>query len=143
MHQTFSGGNGSNNDRYTFRYDLLFQKDMCRTATPFFDGIGRRLSSKEAGKQQQQPSVPSNFTGNNPLYSSRSDILKFSSQFESGNLDLAIKVEGSVDEYDLFMRVDSNTRGHFQWYYFSIEGGVKGSTVKLNICNFYKKKSLY
>ena len=45
--------------------------------------------------------------------------LKFNSDFESGNLDCAIKV--SDKEYDLFMRVDSNTKGHTNWYYFEVE----------------------
>ena len=36
--------------------------------------------------------------------------LKFESNFESGNLDMVIKK--SKSEYDLYMRVDTNTRGH-------------------------------
>ena len=36
--------------------------------------------------------------------------LIFDSHFESGNLDCVVKV--SDNEYDLFMRVDSNTKGH-------------------------------
>jgi len=34
----------------------------------------------------------------------------FESNFESGNLDMAVKVD--KNEFDLYMRVDSNTRGH-------------------------------
>ena len=41
---------------------------------------------------------------------------KFNSYFESGNLDFVEKVN---KEYNLYLRCDSNTRGHTQWYYFS------------------------
>jgi len=36
--------------------------------------------------------------------------LIFDSLFECGNLDMAFQVKDQ--EYDLYMRVDSNTRGH-------------------------------
>jgi hypothetical protein len=36
--------------------------------------------------------------------------LIFDSDFESGNLDMVIKT--AEKEYDLYMRVDTNTRGH-------------------------------
>ena len=41
--------------------------------------------------------------------SSRSPYI-FDSNFESGNLDMAVQV--GPKEFDLYMRVDSNTRGH-------------------------------
>lgn len=66
---------------------------------------------------------------------SNSSII-FDSDFESGNLDIVI--ETAHYEYDLFMRVDSNTRGHFSWYYFKIKNIPKGEKIKLNICNFTK-----
>jgi cytosolic carboxypeptidase protein 2/3 len=44
--------------------------------------------------------------------------LIFDSNFESGNLDTVIKKKDL--EYDLFMGVDTNTRGHHQWFYFSV-----------------------
>lgn len=40
------------------------------------------------------------------------------------------------------MRVDTNTRGHRQWFYFSIRSKQK-RTVKLNIYRFWKFYSLY
>lgn len=47
--------------------------------------------------------------------------LKFDSDFESGNLDLAaLTFADRDDEYDLILRLDSNCRGHQQWYYFSV-----------------------
>lgn len=45
----------------------------------------------------------------------------FNGAFESGNLDCVIKVQPR--EFDLFLRVDSNTRGHMGWFFFSIRNG--------------------
>ena len=40
------------------------------------------------------------------------------------------------------MRVDTNTRGHIQWFNFSVKNnGMK--KIKLNIVNFRKFKTLY
>jgi hypothetical protein len=41
------------------------------------------------------------------------------------------------------MRVDSNTRGHLQWYNFKVKNMKKGNIYTFNICNFSKGKSLY
>jgi len=64
----------------------------------------------------------------------------FDSYFESGNLDIAVKV--NEYEYDLYMRADSNTRGHHQWFYFSVQARKEG-IVRFNILNFTKRSSLY
>eukprot|EP01022_Parablepharisma_sp_SALTPOND_P012542 TRINITY_DN1617_c0_g1_i1.p1 TRINITY_DN1617_c0_g1~~TRINITY_DN1617_c0_g1_i1.p1 ORF type:complete len:972 (+),score=111.72 TRINITY_DN1617_c0_g1_i1:10640-13555(+) len=66
--------------------------------------------------------------------------LEFDSEFEQGNLDLVLKQK--TGEYDLFMRTDSNTRGHHQWFYFSVKNKQPG-TYKFNILNFTKSDSLY
>ena len=60
--------------------------------------------------------------------------LQFNSDFESGNLDAA--VQRSDNEFDLFMRVDSNTRGHTNWFHFQISNQEFVGTVKFSICNF-------
>lgn len=39
------------------------------------------------------------------------------------------------------MRIDSNTRGHTQWFNFTIKNGNK-KRIKINICNFRKEKTL-
>lgn len=44
--------------------------------------------------------------------------LRFDSDFECGNLDVGVM--RSENEYDLFMRADTNTRGHTNWFYFSV-----------------------
>lgn len=40
------------------------------------------------------------------------------------------------------MRVDTNTNGHRQWFYFSVKNLLPG-TVKFNIYRFKKKYSLF
>lgn len=65
---------------------------------------------------------------------------KFNSSFESGNLDAAILVK--PDEVDCFIRSDTNTRGHSNWFYFSVESKNPGK-LRINICNITKYASLY
>ena len=65
----------------------------------------------------------------------------FSSGFEGGNLDCAVKV-GSA-EFDLFLRVDSNSLGHSGWFYFSVKNGSRTGTVRFNLCNLRKRPRLY
>ena len=45
--------------------------------------------------------------------------LVFESRFESGNLNLAVKV--NENEYNLILQNDINTKGHTQWYYFKVK----------------------
>lgn len=40
------------------------------------------------------------------------------------------------------MRVDSNTKGHFSWFFFKVTSKAQ-KKVKFNICNFYKQYILY
>lgn len=47
------------------------------------------------------------------------------------------------DEYDLFMRVDTNTRGHNSWFLFKCRNTRAGLRVKFNICNFHRSSSLF
>ena len=41
------------------------------------------------------------------------------------------------------MRIDANTRGDLQWFYFEISNLKKYQEYRINICNFEKGKSLY
>ena len=66
--------------------------------------------------------------------------VEFDAEFEQGNLDLALRRD--EQEFDLFMRTDSNTKGHHQWFYFSVKNKFTG-TYKFNILNFTKRDSLY
>ena len=47
--------------------------------------------------------------------------------------------------YDLYMRVDTNTRGHHQWFYFSavVPANMVGKTVTFRVVNFTKPMALY
>lgn len=47
--------------------------------------------------------------------------------------------------YNLYMRVDTNTQGNHQWFYFSVSYGQEfyGKTVKFHVVNFTKGDSLY
>lgn len=67
--------------------------------------------------------------------------LVFESRFESGNLRRAIQMYDY--EYDLVLRMDFNTKGNMQWYYFSIRNTRKGQKYVFNIINMVKPNSLY
>jgi cytosolic carboxypeptidase protein 2/3 len=67
--------------------------------------------------------------------------LVFDSKFESGNLDKVTKVK--EDEYDLYIRSDSNTYGKNQWFYFSVTNNGQEREYKFNIVNFSKQNSLF
>ena len=69
------------------------------------------------------------------------EILSFDSMFESGNLDRVVMV--SPTEYDLYMRPDTNTRGHHQWFFFKVTSRSNLRSVKFNVINFTKPRSLY
>jgi hypothetical protein len=45
-------------------------------------------------------------------------------------------------EYDLYMRVDTNTNGHRQWFYFAVRN-ILPVTVKFNVYRFKKRYSLF
>lgn len=67
--------------------------------------------------------------------------LWFESNYESGNLCLAIKDEDGV--YNLEMMPDTNSPGHTQWFYFTVSNAKRGQTVKFRILNFKKPNSAY
>lgn len=74
-----------------------------------------------------------------PCAEAPSDLI-FESRFESGNLDLAVKV--SDYEYNLLMQNDINTKGHTQWFYFKVQNKTR-STYTFHILNFTKPDSLF
>ncbi len=53
---------------------------------------------------------------------------------------MVIKV--SDKEYNMFLRPDSNTCGHMQWFYFKVRNECK-SSIRFNICNNKKNMTLY
>ena len=56
-------------------------------------------------------------------------------------MDCVVKVNES--EYDLFLRIDSNTRGNIFWFYFIIRNCTQGKKIKFNICNLTKTDTHY
>jgi hypothetical protein len=79
------------------------------------------------------------FTGMNPTL--KKEDLRFDSNFECGNLDLAILI--SPFEYDLVMRVDSNTKGHTSWFNFKVSNFNHKQRILFNLINFPKDGLLY
>ncbi|CDW76600.1 UNKNOWN [Stylonychia lemnae] len=109
------------------------------------------LEAMATAQRRKKEEVPREFNGMNPKLTAQQGIINpnifkqpsliFDSRYECGNLDMAIQIKDN--EYDLYMRVDSNTRGHHQWFNFTVlNGSVKGR-VKFNIVNFTKNASLY
>ena len=60
----------------------------------------------------------------------------FDSIFESGNLLQAEMV--SRVEYNLYMQVDTNTKGHQQWFYYKVTNTKRGQKYLFKIMNFTK-----
>jgi len=50
-------------------------------------------------------------------------VLLIDSIFESGNLLQADRINS--EEYHLYMQVDSNTKGHQQWFYYRVRNTKK------------------
>jgi len=67
--------------------------------------------------------------------------LQFESRYESANLRRAIYV--GDNEYDLILKVDINTKGNTQWYYFSVTNMQPGVLYKFNVINLLKPDSQY
>ena len=110
-----------------------------------FDSIEPNPAWKEKDKlAKDKPKSPSNANSVRQYYEPvgpEDDTLIFESRFESGNLRRAIQVY--VNEYDLILRPDINTRGHTQWYYFSVKNMRRGRKYKFNIINLLKPDSVY
>lgn len=65
--------------------------------------------------------------------------ISFDSYFESGNLQYVIFKDNA---YNLYIRPDTNTKTHFQWFYFKVK--IKQpTTVTFVIKNFLKSRMLY
>ena len=64
------------------------------------------------------------------------DVLLIDTLFESGNLLRADRITPS--EYRLYMQVDTNTRGHQQWFYFRVRNTRRDRKYIFKIMNFTK-----
>jgi len=68
---------------------------------------------RAAALEKKEPPVNPDRPFNGMKPGIKEDCIVFDSQFEGGNLDTAIRV--GKDEYHLYIRVDSNTKGHTHW----------------------------
>ncbi len=105
-----------------------------------FSNYQKKLKGSIEGKEQLPAMMP--------LYLQQhlsSHYVSFDSDFESGNLDFVVQRSPSV--FDLFLKIYSNTRGHSQWYFFSLVlkafDGLMSKSIKVNIMNLTKTNSLY
>ena len=84
------------------------------------------------------------------------DYLKFDSAIESGNLErveayplfkshseLRHGTANRLQKYNLFCKVDTNTKGHQQWFYFKVKNTQTDTRYQFSICNFTKPFSLF
>ena len=69
--------------------------------------------------------------------------LVFDSSFESGNLAQVTAVDGSPNEYELFIRPDTHNDKYRLWFYFSVRPTpcLTQRRVLFHIVNFSKSKS--
>lgn len=61
-----------------------------------------------------------------PNFINEKNLLAFDSNFECGNLDSVYVV--NENEYNLLMKVDTNTKGSSFWFYFKVKGIWKSSS---------------
>ena len=52
-------------------------------------------------------------------------------------------VQTAPRDFHLYMRVDTNTRGHNQWFHFSVQNQNNSGLATFTILNFTKRSSLY
>lgn len=116
LHETFSNSNTYSftiNPTVRHAYTVIRKKSPKKDCRPF---VGMKFDMTE-------------------------EFLAFDSKFESGNLDKVIKVK--ENEYDLYIRTDSNTYGKNQWFYYMATNSGEEKEYKMNIVNFSKQSSLY
>lgn len=71
-----------------------------------------------------------------PSYIDDEKLIKIDSNFESGNLDSAYLV--SETEYNLLLKVDTNTRGGTHWFYFKVLLWKPGQAITFNVLNIVR-----
>ncbi|MGH0115600.1 UNVERIFIED_CONTAM: hypothetical protein FKN15_037923 [Acipenser sinensis] len=76
-----------------------------------------------------------------PFLDPGDSTLVFEARFESGNLQMALKV-GEYD-YELTLRTDLYTDRHTQWYYFRVINTRANMRYRFTITNLLKMSSLY
>ena len=102
------------------------------------------LTKSEVGKTAETPSHLIDYCARQldtriPEHINEKHILSFDANFESGNLDSVYihNITQTRHEYNLLMKVDTNTRGNTHWFYFKVTNFIAGEmTYRFNILNF-------
>ncbi|OMJ89318.1 hypothetical protein SteCoe_8521 [Stentor coeruleus] len=87
-------------------------------------------------KNKTTQSEPDGMTKEAPAES-----LIFDSKFEGGNLDQVVMINSN--EYDLYMRPDTNTGSHMHWFYFSMRNFQNLQAIKFNVVNISRSSPLF
>jgi Cytosolic carboxypeptidase N-terminal domain/Zinc carboxypeptidase len=72
---------------------------------------------------------------------SLADVLNFDSKFENGNLDKVVLI--AENEYDLYIRSDTNSKRHYSWFYFSVTKCKNKGVIRFNVVNMTDSPFLY
>lgn len=81
-----------------------------------------------------------------PDHINEKHILSFDANFEAGNLDSVYihNICQTRHEYNLLMKVDTNTRGNTHWFYFKVTNFLAGDmTYRFNILNFTRSMAQF
>ena len=117
-------------------YEFSFPKFYgLASAKAFYDSVFEDMMDGEVPRKDEMRE----FQGMSPDVDRNE--LHFNSNFENGNLDMVVKT--GDDTYDLFLRVDTNTKGHTNWFHFEVNKTKKFKTVTFNIVNMSKKDALF
>lgn len=76
-----------------------------------------------------------------PDFVDQKSVIQFDSNFESGNLD-SVYLQG-FQNYNLVLKVDTNTRGNTYWFYFKVLNWKPDSTATFNILNIGRDLSAF
>jgi hypothetical protein len=120
LHEKFCGGNS----KYPF-----YQFHLCKST--FLSNFIRKYYP-DYNFSNKRP-----FLGMNPSLKDR--LLVFDSDYEGGNLDAVIKKH---KDYELYIRVDSNTRGHCNYFCFKVRNKEAG-VYRFTLVNLSMKRTLY
>jgi hypothetical protein len=69
-----------------------------------------------------------------PDYIPQKNILRFDSNFECGNLDSAYYA--AENEYNLLIKVDTNTFGNTYWFMYKVSNIKVNQEVRFNVLNY-------
>ncbi|KAG2379463.1 hypothetical protein C9374_006580 [Naegleria lovaniensis] len=107
-----------------------------------FTEMSPRLSSLPAISNTEIP-ITSTEQHVNPIttHSSYKGNLLFDASFECGNLERIVRVD--ENEYDLYIRGDTNAPNKKMWFYFKVSNVYRNQKVLFTITNLSKNKSLY